>query len=194
MRDDLSRMNHSVNQSINQSNQKKSFSMMLIFAMKKFFGTGLPWVWISILVVIIDRLSKLWVMDHLTFLKPEKITSFFNLTLAFNRGAAFSFLHDASGWQHLVLGGLAVIVSIMVLIWLAKSSFNRYWFNIALCFILGGAVGNAIDRVLYGYVVDFFDFHWETWHFAIFNVADSAISVGAFMLICYWFFNKNRMI
>jgi signal peptidase II len=178
----------------NSVNTKNPFIEILINATKKILSSGLPWLLVSVFVIIIDRLSKLWALDHLAYLEPSQVTSFFNLTLAYNRGAAFSFLHQASGWQHFMLGGFAVIVSITVIVWLAKSSFRSQWFNIALSFILGGAVGNAIDRIAYGHVVDFFDFHLSNWHFAIFNVADSAITVGAFMLVCHWIFNKNKPI
>lgn len=158
---------------------------------KKCLSTGLAWLWLTILVIVLDRYSKLWVSEHLTFLEPFKILSFFNLTLAYNTGAAFSFLHTASGWQNLFLGGLAFIVSIIMIACLAKSPVNARWLNIALCLVLGGALGNAWDRILYGYVIDFFDFHLGQWHFAIFNVADSAITVGAFMLILHWLIQKK---
>lgn len=153
---------------------------------KKIFSTGLRWLWIAIFVILIDRYAKYWSINHLTFAEPLEILPFFNLTLAYNTGAAFSFLHDASGWQNLFLGGLALVVSIAILYWLYQSKAQQRWMNIALCFILGGALGNAWDRMLYGYVIDFFDFHLGDWHFAIFNTADSAITLGAFMLILSW--------
>ncbi len=153
---------------------------------KKLYTSGLVWLWIAILILVIDRYSKLWIVDHLTFQEPLRILPFFNLTLAFNTGAAFSFLHSASGWQNWFLGGLAIIISILVLYWLAKSPARAGWMNIALCLILGGALGNAWDRMLYGYVIDFLSFHLGDWHFAIFNLADSAICVGAFMVFLHW--------
>ena len=153
---------------------------------KKLSSSGLMWLWLPLLIIVIDHATKLWVMDHLIAFEPLKVLPIFNLTLAYNKGAAFSFLHNASGWQNLLLGGLAVLVSIAILGWLFQTSVRDYWLNIALCLILAGALGNAWDRVLYGYVVDFFDFHLGDWHFAIFNVADSAICVGAFMLFWHW--------
>jgi signal peptidase II len=126
------------------------------------------------------------VAQHLLPFTPLKIFPFFNLTLAYNKGAAFSFLHSASGWQHIFLGSLALIISIVILVWLYKLSARERWIGIALCLILGGALGNAWDRVLYGYVIDFFDFHLGDWHFAIFNVADSAIFIGAVMMLWHW--------
>ncbi len=154
--------------------------------LKKIYTSGLIWLWIALLVMAIDRYSKMWVVDHLTYQEPLKVLPFFDLTLSFNRGAAFSFLHTASGWQNWFLGGLAIIVSVLVICWLAKLSARAYWMNTALCFVLGGALGNAWDRILYGYVVDFLSFHLGNWHFAIFNVADSAICVGAFMIFVHW--------
>ena len=97
----------------------------------------------------------------------------------------------ASGWQNGLLGGLAVIVSVLILFWLVQLPLRAYWTCIALTLVLGGALGNAWDRLLYSHVIDFFDFHLGDWHFAIFNVADSAICVGAFMLILQWTYKRN---
>lgn len=153
---------------------------------KKIFSSGLAWLWISILVVIIDRIVKYWAIENLNFADPLKILPVFNLTLAYNTGAAFSFLHSASGWQNLLLGTVAGIISVIIFVWLYKLPSREIWMNTALCLILGGALGNAWDRILYGYVIDLFDFHIGTWHFAIFNVADTGISVGAVMMIAHW--------
>ena len=153
--------------------------------------TGLIWLWLALVVLILDMSSKLWVVNHLTFGEPFTITSFFNLTLAFNKGAAFSFLDQQSGWQHAVFGGLAIIVSIYIVWLLYESKRSAAIYNFALALVLGGALGNLIDRVRYGYVIDFFDFHWHQWHFAIFNVADSAICVGAFLLAIVMFRKNN---
>jgi len=160
--------------------------------MKKLSSTGLVWLWVTIVVIAIDRYSKYWVVKHLVAFEPLQILPFFNFTLAYNTGAAFSFLHSASGWQNWVLGSLATIVSAVIIYYLYLSIARARLVNIALCLILGGALGNAWDRILYGYVVDFLDFHLGNWHFAIFNVADSAICLGAFMLIMHWAFEKNN--
>lgn len=144
------------------------------------------WLWLPILIIALDRYTKYWVLTHLTYREPLTILPFFNLTLAYNTGAAFSFLHNASGWQNILLGGLAIIVSIAILYWLVTLPKRAYWTRVALGLILGGALGNAWDRLLYGYVIDFLDFHLNDWHFATFNVADSAICVGAFMLMLSW--------
>lgn len=145
------------------------------------------WLWLPILIVALDRYTKYWVLTHLIYREPLIILPFFNLTLAYNTGAAFSFLHNASGWQNILLGSIAVVVSILLIYWLMTLPARAYWMCIALCLILGGALGNAWDRVLYGYVIDFLDFHLGDWHFATFNVADSAICIGALMLILFWF-------
>jgi signal peptidase II len=155
-------------------------------------ASSLVWLWIAIAVLAIDRYSKIWMMQHLFYQEPLQILPIFNLTLTYNTGAAFSFLHSASGWQNWFLGGLALIVSVVVVVWLARLPRRAYWMAIALCLILGGALGNAWDRYLYGYVVDFLSFHWGAWHFAIFNLADSAIFVGAVMIFLSWFDFSNK--
>ena len=118
--------------------------------------------------------------------------SVLNFTLAHNTGAAFSFLHRASGWQNWFLGGIASLVSIIILVWLLKLSKQERWLKCALCLILGGALANAWDRILYGYVIDFISFHLHDWYFAIFNVADSAISIGAGMILISWLFSHRQ--
>jgi signal peptidase II len=146
----------------------------------------LSWLWIPIFIIALDRVTKYFVLTHLLYHEPVIIFPFFNLTLAYNTGAAFSFLHDASGWQNMLLGGLAIIVSMTIMYWIMTLPAQARWLRTALCLILGGALGNAWDRLLYGHVVDFLDFHLGTWHFATFNIADSAICIGAFMLILTW--------
>src|SRR5579862_6535788 len=138
---------------------------------KKMLSTGYIWLWISVLVLTIDQFTKFWVVNHLDFAHPLALLPIFNLTLAYNTGAAFSFLHTASGWQNVVLGSLAFVVSVCILYWLYQSSSRAWFLCIGLCLVMGGAIGNAIDRVRFGYVIDFFDFHLNDWHFAIFNVA-----------------------
>ena len=160
---------------------------------KKRFSTGLVWIWVAAAVLLIDRCSKIWMVNHLTPYQPRAILPFFNFTLAYNTGAAFSFLHSASGWQNIFFGGLAAIVSIVIIYSLIKLSAKEIWVSIALCLILGGALGNAWDRILYQYVVDFLDFHLGDWHFAIFNLADSAIFVGAVMLLWHWLVTSRSL-
>ncbi len=153
---------------------------------KSIFRTGLVWLWVAFLVIVLDRLSKTWMVQHLIAYEPLQILPIFNFTLAYNTGAAFSFLHSAAGWQTLLFSSLALVVSAVIIYWLAKASSRQWWMSIALTLILGGALGNAWDRWLYGHVIDFLDFHLEGWHFAIFNMADSAICVGTVMLLLNW--------
>lgn len=154
--------------------------------LKRIFASGLMWLWIAVLVLIIDRLAKLAAISYLTIGEPFAVLPIFNFTLAYNTGAAFSFLHSASGWQNILFGTLAVIISIVILIWLRRLSIRDYWLSIALNLILGGALGNAWDRMTLGAVVDFFDFHLGGWHYAIFNTADTAICIGGLMMILHW--------
>lgn len=152
----------------------------------KLRSTGLFWLWIAILVIGVDRFAKYWIVHHLTTYETFAVLPIFNLILVYNKGASFGFLNTASGWQNLFFGSLALIVSIMMISWLAKLSARDNCLAISLSLIVGGALGNAWDRILYGHVVDFFDFHIGNWHFAVFNVADSAICIGAFMLLIHW--------
>ena len=158
-----------------------------------FYTSGFAWIWLTVVVVALDRYSKMWVLDHLRYQVPLKILPFLNFTLSFNTGAAFSFLNNASGWQNIFLCSIAIIISIGMIYWLIRLSAQAYWMSMALCFILGGALGNVWDRVLYGYVIDFLSFHLGDWYFAIFNLADSAICVGAFMIFLHWaWFDKSK--
>ncbi|MDM8566547.1 signal peptidase II [Candidatus Halobeggiatoa sp. HSG11] len=144
---------------------------------------GLRWIWISILVIILDQASKLWMDSYLSFNQPVNILPFFDLRLLYNTGAAWSFLADAGGWQRWFLAALAFGISIVLIVWLTRLERKQVWLAIALTLVLGGAVGNLIDRVIYGYVIDFIDIYYQQWHWPAFNIADSAISVGAVMLV-----------
>ena len=141
------------------------------------------WLWLSALVVLLDQLSKLAVIDRLSaYVDAIPLTGFFNLVHVHNTGAAFSLFADQPGWQRFFFLGIGVAAA-AVIFYLLKKTAGRPRFSIALALILGGAIGNVIDRVLYGYVIDFLDFYLGTWHWPAFNVADSAISVGAALLI-----------
>ena len=143
----------------------------------------LRWLWVSVLVVIADQATKALATAHLTFGEPVPLVPFVNLTLLHNTGAAFSFLSGAGGWQRWFFVGLALAVSGAILLWLRKLHLNQSLLAAALALVLGGALGNLWDRVSLGYVVDFIDLYYGHWHWPAFNVADTAITVGAALLI-----------
>lgn len=146
-------------------------------------ATGmLKWLWVSLLIVIADQVTKQMVSEVFVMYERLSVTPFFNLTLAHNYGAAFSFLADQGGWQRYFFTGIAVVISVVLLVWLHQTPKNDRWVAISLALILGGAIGNVYDRVMLGYVVDFLDFYYQSYHFPAFNVADSAISIGAVMM------------
>jgi signal peptidase II len=140
------------------------------------------WLALSALVIVLDQLSKAWITSHFAFGESLTVLGIFNLVLAHNTGAAFSFLNDAGGIQRWLFSIIAISASAWI-IWLLRKHSAQVLFALALSMILGGALGNLIDRLAYGYVVDFLDFHWGIYHFPAFNLADSAITCGAFLLI-----------
>lgn len=150
------------------------------------------WFGLSALVVLLDQLTKQWALSSLSLYIPHKLLGVFNLTLAYNNGAAFSFLADHDGWQRWFLAGISLIASVVIAIWITRLKANEKWLVAALSLILGGAVGNLIDRIYYGYVIDFLDFHWNEAHFPAFNLADSAITLGAILLFIDMFFNRHN--
>jgi len=143
----------------------------------------LRWLWLSLLVIGLDQFTKSLVTHHLMLHQPLYLLPFFNLMFALNAGAAFSFLGEASGWQRWFFVSVALVISGFILRWLMQLPRTQNWNASAFALILGGALGNVYDRIAYGYVIDFFDFHINTWHFPTFNVADSAICVGVGMWI-----------
>lgn len=140
------------------------------------------WLAVSALVIVSDQLSKLWITSHFVFGERLAILSVFDLILVYNTGAAFSFLHDAGGMQRWFFSFVAIAASVWMG-WLLRRHATETLFALALSLILGGALGNLIDRLAYGHVVDFLLFHWNEHHFPAFNIADSAITVGAALLI-----------
>ena len=154
-------------------------------------GEFLRWLAISAIVILLDQLSKAAINSHFVFGESVAMTSFFNLVLAHNTGAAFSFLSDAGGMQRWLFSLIAVVASVWI-VWSLRKHETEKLFCLALAFILGGALGNLIDRIAYGYVVDFLDFHWGGYHFAAFNLADSAITCGAALLIWDSFKGKEH--
>lgn len=143
------------------------------------------WLWylLALVVIALDLLSKYYASVQLNYGEPVVVTSFFNFTLSHNPGAAFSFLRDAGGWQRWFFTALAFAVSVMLVIWIARIAANKKLETFALTMILGGAVGNLCDRIQHGYVVDFIEVHYQSNYFPIFNLADSAITLGAILLI-----------
>ena len=142
----------------------------------------LKWLWLSGLVIVLDQASKWLMTSWLSLYETVSVLPFFNLTMAHNTGAAFSFLAQAGGWQRWFFVGLASVISIALLIWL-KTSVKTRLEAISVSLILGGAIGNVIDRVYFGYVIDFVDVYYGSYHWPAFNVADSAICIGAILLI-----------
>ncbi len=140
------------------------------------------WLGIALLVLLLDQFTKVLVLGAFQLGDSTPITSFFNLVRVHNHGAAFSFLAGAGGWQRWFFTGIGVFAAIFM-VWMLRSHAGQKLFSLAISLILGGAIGNVIDRLLHGYVVDFLDFHYAGTHFPAFNIADSAISVGAACLI-----------
>jgi signal peptidase II len=145
--------------------------------------TSLHWLWLAAAIIIIDQVSKIIVTHTLSFNVPVHVLPWLNLNLVHNKGAAFNFLSQFGDIALWLFIGTAIIVSIFLCVWLYRLPASNRWLGVSLSLILGGAIGNLLDRLFYGYVVDFIHFHIQYWNFAIFNVADSAITIGAIMLI-----------
>jgi len=152
----------------------------------------LIWLWLSALVIVIDQITKRIVDTTMQLYQSIELIPYFQLTYMRNQGAAFSFLSGAGGWQRWFFIGLAVIASVFICFWLKKLNRNQRWEAIAWSLVLGGALGNLIDRILYGYVIDFLDVYVGDWHWPAFNVADSAITVGVVMLLIDSFKPQTR--
>lgn len=142
----------------------------------------LPWLGLALLILMADQFTKVLIVGYYQLGDATYVTRFFNVVRVHNSGAAFSFLANAGGWQRWLFTGIGIAAAFFI-VWMLKSHAGQKLFSFALACILGGAVGNVIDRSLYGYVVDFLDFHYASWHFPAFNIADSAISIGAVCLI-----------
>ena len=142
----------------------------------------LTWLGLSLLILIVDQFTKVMVTGYYKLGDSTTVSGFFNLVRVHNEGAAFSFLAGASGWQRWLFTGIGV-VAVVVIVWMLRAHAGQRLFAFALACILGGAIGNLVDRVAYGHVVDFLQFHYGGWYFPSFNVADSAITIGAGALI-----------
>jgi signal peptidase II len=141
------------------------------------------WLLLAIALVVLDQLTKYCASAWLNYAEPVAIFPGLNFTLAHNTGAAFSLLSDASGWQRWFFAGIALVVSVVITAWLRRIGDEELWLPFALSLILGGAIGNFIDRLNFGYVVDFIQVYYKTWYWPAFNIADSAICVGAVVLV-----------
>ena len=149
------------------------------------------WLGVAAIVVLLDQLSKVTLSQLIVYGQSEQITSFFNLVMVYNKGAAFSFLADQLGWQRYLFAGISAAASLLI-IWMLKRHASQRLFCWALALILGGAIGNLIDRIAYGHVIDFLDVHVYGWHWPAFNIADSAITIGAVLFILDEFRRVNR--
>lgn len=155
-------------------------------------ASGLSFLWLSAVAFILDLLSKYIVTQNFELYESVNILPIFNLTYARNTGAAFSFLADHSGWQKYFFIVLAIVISAVLVSFLKKNSANQKLQNSAYALIIGGALANMVDRAYNGFVVDFFDFYWQDWHYPVFNVADIAICIGAGLLALDAFKNSEK--
>ena len=145
-------------------------------------GSLLPWLALALIIFLADQVTKILILGYYKLGDSTYVLPFFNVVRAHNTGAAFSFLAGASGWQRWFFTAIGVIATVFI-VWLLRSHSHQKLFSFSLACILGGAVGNVVDRLVHGYVVDFLQFHWDKWYFPAFNVADSAITIGAIGLI-----------
>ena len=152
----------------------------------------LGWLWLTVVVIVLDQISKLYFENSLSLYEQIVIIpDYFSWTLAYNTGAAFSFLADAGGWQRWFFAVVALVVSGVLVVWMKGLKPHETWVAVALALVLGGALGNLFDRVAYGHVIDFILIHWQSrWYFPAFNLADSAITLGAIMLVLDMFRSK----
>ena len=150
-------------------------------------------LWLSFAVLVLDQATKLWIDS--SFILHERVPvihGFFDLMLAYNKGAAFSFLAEQDGWQRWFFTGLSAVISIVLFIWLRRLPLSHRWTAFAIALVIGGAIGNLIDRIAYGHVVDFLLFYIDPWYWPAFNVADSAITIGVITLIITELFGLDR--
>ncbi|MCK5889871.1 MAG: signal peptidase II [Methylococcales bacterium] len=143
----------------------------------------LKWLWLSFISIVLDQWSKLAIDGSMRLYESITVMPFFNLTYVRNTGAAFSFLSEAGGWQRWFFAVMAIVISGILVVWLYRLKKHETLLAVALALVLGGAIGNLIDRVAYGYVIDFLDAYYQDWHWPAFNVADMAISLGVFLMI-----------
>ncbi|ETS32448.1 signal peptidase II [Photorhabdus temperata] len=155
-------------------------------------STGLRWLWLVVVVLILDLGSKQLVLKHFYLYESVPLIPYFNLTYAQNLGAAFSFLADKDGWQRWLFALIAVAISVVLMVMMYRSSAKKKLSNIAYALIIGGALGNLFDRLVHGFVIDFIDFYVGDWHFPTFNIADMAICIGAALVIIDSFLSPDE--
>ncbi len=143
----------------------------------------MKWLWLSLLALVLDQGSKLLVDSAMQLYQSIPVIPYFSLTYVRNTGAAFSFLSEAGGWQRWFFAGLALVMSVVIAVWLSRLKQHETLLAVALSLVLGGAVGNLIDRLAYGYVIDFLDVYVDNWHWPAFNIADSAITLGVILML-----------
>ncbi len=148
-----------------------------------FKETALSWLWLAIVFIVIDQVTKQWVANTFNYGESLSVISYFNITYVHNPGAAFSFLADQPGWQRWFFTTISLAASILFVVWMLRTPKTNKLLSVALAFMLSGAVGNLIDRALFGYVIDFIDVIIFTYNYPVFNIADSAIFVGAALMI-----------
>lgn len=151
----------------------------------------IPWLLLSVFVVVVDQLSKYWVLHTLSTGNTIHLLPFFNFIFSYNQGAAFGFLRQTGSWHVLFLSGISIIVIVGLLIGLLRLKYPNPWIACALALVMGGAIGNLIDRIRFSVVIDFLDFHIGDWHYATFNIADSAIVIGVIILLFKTFIRKK---
>jgi signal peptidase II len=144
---------------------------------------NLRWLWLSVVVLVADQASKWAALAGLDYARPVEVLPFFDLTLLYNTGAAFSFLAGHDGWQRWFFVGLAGVVVAALTVWLAFVAIRDGRIKAGVSLVIGGAIGNVVDRVVYGHVIDFLDFHVAGWHWPAFNIADAAITIGVALII-----------
>jgi len=155
-------------------------------------NSGLRWLWLTLVFLILDQVTKHLVVDSMALYQSIEVLPFFNITYVHNLGAAFSFLADQGGWQRWFFTAVATIASIIFIVWLAKTPKENTLLSIAFALLLSGALGNLIDRALFGYVIDFLDFYIADNHWPTFNIADSMIFIGAGLMIFDSFKNNDK--
>lgn len=156
------------------------------------FPSMARWLAVALLIVVLDQVTKQLAETWLVYAQPLAVMPSFNLTLLYNRGAAFSFLNEAGGWQRWFFVTVSLLASVALLVWLSRLHSRQWPLALALSLVLGGAVGNLIDRLWLGHVVDFIQVYYGDWYFPAFNIADSAITVGAVLLIWDSLFSRQE--